>query len=248
MSSDVDIIVEKIINNPRLMDALFNRFYERVKEELIVKKIEELEKKMSELITNSNRIWESIQATQNEIKAIQEDNKKIWESIEKQREETKRIWESIQATQNEIKGIREENAKIWKAIERINISFSTFTSRSGHYIERTIMNLYKEALELHGIDSSKVTHGVIEDTEGIVHKGRKYEIDFYETNGVIYLFEIKNHADEGAIEQLEIREKILSSLHKKPIKKFLVANSIEKRIKRRAERRGITVIAGIVIE
>lgn len=213
MSSDVDIIVEKIINNPRLMDALFNRFYERVKEELIVKKIEELEKKMSELITNSNRIWES-----------------------------------IQATQNEIKGIREENAKIWKAIERINISFSTFTSRSGHYIERTIMNLYKEALELHGIDSSKVTHGVIEDTEGIVHKGRKYEIDFYETNGVIYLFEIKNHADEGAIEQLEIREKILSSLHKKPIKKFLVANSIEKRIKRRAERRGITVIAGIVIE
>ncbi|AHC52177.1 hypothetical protein SUSAZ_09880 [Sulfolobus acidocaldarius SUSAZ] len=111
-----------------------------------------------------------------------------------------------------------------------------------------MMNLYKEALELHGIDSSKVTHGVIEDTEGVVHKGRKYEIDFYETNGVIYLFEIKNHADEGAIEQLEIREKILSSIYKKPIKKFLVANSIEKRIKRRAERIGITVIAGIVVE
>jgi len=147
-----------------------------------------------------------------------------------------------------IQGLQEENRKTWKEIQKLNVAFSSYTSRGGHYIEKTIMELYKEALEIHGIDPSKVKHGYIEDKLGVVSRGRKYEVDFYETNDHIYLFEIKNLADEGAIEQLETREKISVSLYNKPVKKSLVTNSTEKEIKGQAENSGIIVVAGIVVE
>jgi len=129
----------------------------------------------------------------------------------------------------------------------MNISFSSFTSRAGHYIERTIMELYKEALSLHGIDPSAVRHVTIIDEKGVVSKGRKFEVDFYETDDAIYVFEVKNFADEGAVEQLEIREKVFQSLYQKPIRLFLIANTIEEEIKETAESMGITVIAGLVV-
>ncbi|AWR96005.1 hypothetical protein DFR85_11500 [Acidianus brierleyi] len=154
----------------------------------------------------------------------------------------------MKETQESIRAIQEENRKIWESIERLNISFSSFTTRGGHYIERTIMEVYKEALKLHGIDPSNVTHTTIIDNIGIVQKGRKYEVDFYESNDAIYVFEIKNFGDEGAIEQLEIREKIFRSMYNKPVKLFLIANSIEKSVKEEAEKLGIKVIAGIIVE
>jgi len=49
------------------------------------------------------------------------------------------------------------------------------------------------------------------------------------------------------VEQLEIREKVFQSLYQKPIRLFLIANTIEEEIKETAESMGITVIAGLVV-
>ncbi len=121
------------------------------------------------------------------------------------------------------------------------------SGESLHSLKKTILESYKEELELYGIDISKVIHTTIDDP-GIIQKSIKYDVDFYETNDAIYVLVIKNIADEGAVEQLEIREKIFKLIYNKPIKLFLIANSIDKSDKEKAEKVGITVIAGIVVE
>jgi len=261
-------IVEKVYDKLRNDELL-------KKSDQILKMISESVGRIERIEEENKRIWQEIQSTKEEIKRInerierieeenkrinerieriEEENKRINERIERIEEENKRIWQEIQSTKEEIKRINErierieeENTKIWKEIQRMNISFSSFTSRAGHYIERTIMELYKEALSLHGIDPSAVRHVTIIDEKGVVSKGRKFEVDFYETDDAIYVFEVKNFADEGAVEQLEIREKVFQSLYQKPIRLFLIANTIEEEIKETAESMGITVIAGLVV-
>jgi len=233
-----------------------NERIERIEEEnkRINERIERIEEENKRINERIERIEEENKRINERIERIEEENKRINERIERIEEENKRIWQEIQSTKEEIKRINErierieeENTKIWKEIQRMNISFSSFTSRAGHYIERTIMELYKEALSLHGIDPSAVRHVTIIDEKGVVSKGRKFEVDFYETDDAIYVFEVKNFADEGAVEQLEIREKVFQSLYQKPIRLFLIANTIEEEIKETAESMGITVIAGLVV-
>lgn len=247
MSED---IVERIISDEKLLDKLIEKLYPKLKDNIVLKKIDELTSSIKALSNEINELKKVTQNNSDNIVLIWESNEKIWKEIQETNkriesinEENKKIWESIKETQESIRAIQEENRKIWESIERLNISFSSFTTRGGHYIERTIMEVYKEALKLHGIDPSNVTHTTIIDNIGIVQKGRKYEVDFYESNDAIYVFEIKNFGDEGAIEQLEIREKIFRSMYNKPVKLFLIANSIEKSVKEEAEKLGIKVIA-----
>jgi len=243
-------IVERIISDEKLLDKLIEKLYPKLKDNIVLKKIDELTSSIKALSNEINELKKVTQNNSDNIVLIWESNEKIWKEIQETNkriesinEENKKIWESIKETQESIRAIQEENRKIWESIERLNISFSSFTTRGGHYIERTIMEVYKEALKLHGIDPSNVTHTTIIDNIGIVQKGRKYEVDFYESNDAIYVFEIKNFGDEGAIEQLEIREKIFRSMYNKPVKLFLIANSIEKSVKEEAEKLGIKVIA-----
>jgi len=86
------------------------------------------------------------------------------------------------------------------------------------------------------------------DEVGIIKKGREYEVDFYETDGIIYIFEVKNFADEGALEQLEVRRKLFQAKYNKPVKAYLICNSIEKHVKEMMEKEGIIVITGHIIE
>jgi len=125
----------------------------------------------------------------------------------------------------------------------------TYTSRSGRDLEKTMLELYKEALELHGVDPNKVKHGYIVDEKGVTgHKGLEYEVDFYEvTDSEVYVFEVKTYGDKGAVEQLLDRKLLFESQGKKVTKMFLVCNVIEEEDKKYAEQQGITVIAGTVV-
>ncbi len=265
MSNDEELI-EKILNNPKLLDVISKKVYDKIRDDIILKRIDEQSEIIKSLVENVNELRRSNEELRKSHEELKKSNEELRKAIRDNTDHITLLWESMYLTWKEIRDLKEENKKIWESIENINrtmkeeferiwesiqrleISISSFTSRAGHHIERAIMNLYKKALELHGIDSSKVIHGSIEDKYGVFAKGRTFEVDFYETNDYIYIFEIKNNADEGAVEQLEIREKLFSSLYNKPIKKFLVANSIEKNVKERAENLGITVIAGVIVE
>ncbi|TRM86108.1 hypothetical protein DJ526_10225, partial [Sulfolobus sp. A20-N-G8] len=100
----------------------------------------------------------------------------------------------------------------------------------------------------HGINPNNVKHGSIVDTLGIIDKGRIFEVDFYETDDYVYVFEVKNFADEGALEQILIRKKLIPQLFNKPVKLFLIANYVEKKIKEELEKEGVTIITSIVVE
>ncbi|MBP1358144.1 MAG: hypothetical protein JZD40_06650 [Sulfolobus sp.] len=110
-----------------------------------------------------------------------------------------------------------------------------------------MMLLYKEELELYGIDISKVTHGSIVDTLGIIRKGMEFKVNFYETNDHIYLLEIRNYAGNDTYEHIFIRKKLISALSNKPLKVFLVANFVEDKVKEKLEKEQVIVIAGTVV-
>lgn len=196
---------------------------------------------------DDQKVWEEIKLLRQEtnrnaeeIRLLRQDNQKVWEEIKLLREESRKIWERIEEQSGEIRKMNEN-------IARLNITVNSFTGRAGVYMERTMLELYREALRIHGVDPSRVKKVVVEDKTGVVAKGRRYEVDMVEEDGVTYLFEIKNYADSGALEQIDVRRRILEAEGRK-VKVYLVANMVEDRVKREAEAQGITVIAGTVVE
>ena len=66
------------------------------------------------------------------------------------------------------------------SINRLERVLGIYTSRSGRDFEKTMMELFKEALELLGVNPDKVKYGAIEDEKGVTkNKGLKYEVDLF---------------------------------------------------------------------
>jgi len=198
---------------------------------------------------------------QQEIRVLQEENKKLWEAVNKNsedikllHEDNKKLWEAVNKNSEDIKLLHEDNKKLWEAIDsltrsvqRLEVVVGSFTGRAGVYMERTMLELYKEALRLHGIDVSKVRSAKIVDQAGVYQKGKEFQVDIIEEDGVTYLFEIKNYGDEDVLEQVETRRRILEAMGRN-VKVFIVANIIEDKVKAEAEKEGIAVVAGHVVE
>jgi hypothetical protein len=246
--------IRPIKENPELARELADVLLPFLLQSVEYRTVVETKDKLTVLIENTSRIWEAIaknsediKLLQQEVKLLHEDNKKIWEAIAKNSEDIKLL-------QQEVKLLHEDNKKIWEAINdlnttvrRLEVTVGSFTGRTGVYMERTMLELYREALRLHGIDISKVKSTKLVDEKGIIEKGRRYQIDMIEENGVTYVFEIKNYADDSALEQLALRRKILESVGRK-VKLFMVSNLIEEKTKIKAEKEGVTVITGHVLE
>ncbi len=325
-------IINSIIKNPQLISTLAEKVYERLKDEIIIKKLEENTQAIKELQTiiaelqksvnentkalgehskavqelqkTVNEHSEAIKGLQNAInehsKAIQElqkavnENSKAIQELQKAVNEHSKVLEEhskaiqelqkavnehseaikslqnavnentkavqeLQKTVNEhseaIKGLQNAINEHSKAIQelvneqkKLSVEIGSFTSRAGKNMEKTMLMLYKKALELHGVDPDKVIHGNIIDTLGVIEKNRIFEVDFYETNDYIYVFEIKNFADEGAYEQMLNRKKLFSALYTKPLKLFLVANYVRKDIRELLEKEGVIVISSVDVD
>ncbi|MDT7862598.1 MAG: hypothetical protein RRA45_10365, partial [Saccharolobus sp.] len=163
----------------------------------------------------------------------------------------KAVNENSKAIQELQKAVNEHSKAIQELVneqKKLSVEIGSFTSRAGKNMEKTMLMLYKKALELHGVDPDKVIHGNIIDTLGVIEKNRIFEVDFYETNDYIYVFEIKNFADEGAYEQMLNRKKLFSALYTKPLKLFLVANYVRKDIRELLEKEGVIVISSVDVD
>ncbi|MEM0272324.1 MAG: DUF3782 domain-containing protein [Thermoprotei archaeon] len=267
--------IKAIKDNPELAKELVQALLPYILQTEEFKLMAEVRDKLATLIDSTNRLWEAVNKNSEEIRLLREDNQRIWQAIERNsedikalREEAAKIWQAIEKNSEEIRLLREDNQRIWQQIsknndvlerligtvenltwtvKRIDLTLGGFTGRAGVYMQRAMLELYKEALKLHGVDYSKVSRVVLVDDVGVVSKGRGYEVDIIEEDGVTYLFEIKNYADIGALEQIEIRRKILEAKGKN-LKIYLVANEVEERVKNEAEAQGVTVIAGHIVE
>ncbi|NON62195.1 hypothetical protein HLB03_05725 [Acidianus sp. DSM 29099] len=183
-------------------------------------------------------------------KRLEEQNKRLEEQNKNLEEQGRRLEEMNKTLLEHIKRLEEQSnviAELQKVIVKLSAEIGCFTSRAGKGMERTMLLLYKEALKLHNVNPDKVVHGKIVDTLGVVEKGRIFEVDFYETNDYVYVFEIKNFVDEGAFEQILIRKKLIPALFNKPVKIYLVANYVEDWVKEELEKEGVIIIASIVV-
>ncbi|AWR95488.1 hypothetical protein [Acidianus brierleyi] len=212
------------------------------------KAIETMQKtleKHSEIIETHTKAIETMQKTLEKHSEIIETHTKAIETMQKTLEKHSEIIEThTKAIEEQSKAIE----KLQNAIFRLSTEIGAFTNRAGKGLEKSIMNIYREALKLHGIDPSNVKHGKIKDTLGIIDKDKEFEVDFYETDDYVYVFEVKNYADEGVLEQMRNRIKLFSALYKKPIKFYIISNFIEKSVKEEAEKEAAIIITSHVVE
>jgi len=263
-------IADEILNNPQLLSALAEKIYEKLKDEIVIKKLEENSesikalqeeiRKHSEVIASLqqtvNRHTEAIVSLQQAVKSLQEVVDRHTEAIKSLQEAVKKQGEAIASLQQTVKkhgeaieALQKAVLRLGREVKKLSVEVGSFTNRAGKGMEKVMLKLYKKALELHGVDPRRVVHGFITDDEGVIEKGKVFEVDFYETNDYVYVFEIKNLADKGAYDQIIIRKKLFSTKYKnKEIKIFLVANFVDKNVKKKLEEEGVEIIASHVIK
>jgi hypothetical protein len=117
-------------------------------------------------------------------------------------------------------------------------------------LERTVLELYRHALEERGVEPGKVERFVYTDVDGrFYRRGARVEVDVYIHDERMYLVEVKSHAELDHVEwfydKAQIVEKILERRAEKLI---LVAVNIDKEALERARELGIDVVYGAIIE
>ncbi|MCI2415722.1 MAG: hypothetical protein MPF33_10870 [Candidatus Aramenus sp.] len=250
------LLWEKMDQNDRTMSNILQTIKDNTES------IREMQNEVKNLNVVTQKHTEIIENLQKNIEAHTKAIEAMQRTIEKQGEVIEAHTKAIEAMQRTIEKqgeVIEAHTKaldtqsraieaLQKAILKLSTEIGAFTNRAGKGLERAIMNVYREALKLHGVDPSNVKHGKIKDTIGVVDKDKEFEVDFYETDDYVYVFEVKNYADEGVLEQMRNRVKLFSAIYKKPVKFFIVSNYIEKDVKEEAEKEGAIVITSQVIE
>jgi len=225
-------VANEIVNSPELLQKIVEKVYEKLRDDVIIKRLENIEDEIKKLYEQQSKILEKLDE---HTRILNEHTRILNEHTEKLDEHKKILEDHTQRLTN-----------VQESINELKSEVGRYTFRSGRGVERTMMELYKEALKLHGVDPNKVQHGYIVDEKGVIGRaGSKYEVDFYEiTDGEVYIFEVKTNGDKGAVEQLLVRKKIFESLGKKVTKMFLVCHVVSRRAKKFADENDVTVIAG----
>ena len=258
-----DVILNKFDDIYKILNELTKSVQKNTDHIILIwEKMDQTDKTINNIIQSIKDNTNAIKEMQNEVRTLNITTQKHTEAIESLQKNidshTKAI-ETMQKTlekhseiiETHTKAIEEQSKAIEKlqnAIFRLSTEIGAFTNRAGKGLEKSIMNIYREALKLHGIDPSNVKHGKIKDTLGIIDKDKEFEVDFYETDDYVYVFEVKNYADEGVLEQMRNRIKLFSALYKKPIKFYIISNFIEKSVKEEAEKEAAIIITSHVVE
>jgi hypothetical protein len=137
-----------------------------------------------------------------------------------------------------------------RAVGELKVAVGSLGRRWGRDLERTVLELYRHALEERGVEPGRVEKFVYTDVDGrFYRRGARIEVDVYIHDGGMYLVEVKSHAElddvEWFYEKAGIVEKILG---RKAAKLIIVAVNIDKEALQRAQELGIEAVYGAVIE
>ncbi|QPG48877.1 hypothetical protein HFC64_02000 [Saccharolobus solfataricus] len=249
-------IIDELLNNPQLLSVLAEKIYGRLKDEIVIKKLEENSEAIRALQETVNKHTEAIQSLQEAVKeqgkaiqALQQVTQSLQETVNKHTEAIQSLQEAVKKQGEAIEALQKAVLRLGREVKKLSIELGSFTNRAGKGMEKAMLKLYRKSLELHSVDPKKVAHGKIVDDEGVIEKGKVFEVDFYETNEYVYVFEIKNFADKGTYDQIIVRKKLFSAKYKnKKIKIFVVANFVDEKVKKKLEEEGVEVIASHVIK
>jgi hypothetical protein len=137
-----------------------------------------------------------------------------------------------------------------RAVGELKVAVGSLGRRWGRDLERTVLELYRHALEERGVEPGRVEKFVYTDVDGrFYRRGARIEVDVYIHDGGMYLVEVKSHAElddvEWFYEKAGIVEKILG---RKAAKLIIVAVNIDKEALQRAQELGIETVYGAVID
>lgn len=142
-----------------------------------------------------------------------------------------------------------------RSVGELKVAMGSLGGRwGGRDLERTVLELYRHALEERGgIEPGRVERFVYTDVDGRYYRpgGARLEIDVYIHNDKTYLIEVRSHA--GGLEDVEWlfdKARIIERILNRRVEKVLmVAVNIDKEALERAGRLGIdAVYGGAVIE
>jgi len=140
--------------------------------------------------------------------------------------------------------------ELTRAVGELKVAVGSLGRRWGRDLERTVLELYRHALEERGIEPGRVEKFVYTDVDGRFYRsGARIEVDVYIHDGKMYLVEVKSHAEledvEWFYEKAGIVERILG---RKAERLIIVAVDIDKEALERARQLGIDAIYGAVVE
>jgi len=180
--------------------------------------------------------------------------KEGFEKIFKTLEEHTRILEQHSKLLEEHSKLLERHERrleeLTKAVGEVKVAIGSLGRRWGRDLERTVLELYRHALEERGVEPGKVEKFIYTDIEGrFYRRGARIEVDVYIHDGKMYLVEVKSHAElddvEWFYEKAGIVERILG---RKAEKLIVVAVNIDKEALQRAQELGIDAVYGAVVD
>ncbi len=173
------------------------------------------------------------------LERFEEYDKKFNEVINELREHRKILNEHTRILGNHTKRFEEHD----KGFNEIIIGW-------GEDLERTAMEIFREALEKRGIEPGKVSKFKFKDKDGSYtgRKGEVIDVDILIEDEKLYIIEVKSHAEldhvERLIDKVPVVEKVLN---RKAEKVYLIAVNINDDAFERAEEEKIEVIYGSII-
>ncbi|AET34064.1 PD-(D/E)XK nuclease family protein [Pyrobaculum ferrireducens] len=169
-------------------------------------------------------------------------------------QETNKRIEELGKTVAELAKRVEEHGRrldeLTKAVAELKVAMGSLGRRWGRDLERTVLEIYRDALEKRGVEPGRVEKFVYTDVDGRYLKpGARIEVDVYIHDGRTYLLEVKSHAELEDVEWFAQKagavEKILG---RKADRLIIVAVNIDKEALERAAQLGIDAVYGAVIE
>jgi hypothetical protein len=148
----------------------------------------------------------------------------------------------------------EEHSKrleeLTRAVGELRVAMGSLGRRWGRDLERTVLELYRHALEERGVEPGKVERFVYTDVDGrFYRRGARIEVDVYIHDERMYLVEVKSHAELDDVERFYDKARIVERiLGRRAEKLVLVAVNVDKEALERARELGIDVVCGAVIE
>jgi hypothetical protein len=156
----------------------------------------------------------------------------------------------FQETNKRIEELAKRVEELSKTVAELKVAMGSLGRRWGRDLERTVLEIYRDALEKRGIEPGRVEKFVYTDVDGRYLKpGARIEVDVYIHDGRTYLLEVKSHAEledvEWFAEKAGAVEKILGQ---KTDRLIIVAVNIDKEALERAAQLGKDAVYGAVIE
>jgi hypothetical protein len=141
-------------------------------------------------------------------------------------------------------------SELVKAVGELKVAMGSLGRRWGVDLEKTVLKIYKDALESRGIEPGKVEKFIYTDVDGKYYRqGARLEIDVYIHDDKVYLIEVKSHAELDDVEWLFDKAAIVGKILGRKIERvILVAVNVDKEAFERANQLGIDVIYGSIIE